>query len=119
VLQGGSLEPHEALSRRGGKPSFLGERMMYERDEPQSAPIGQNRLFKIGERETVDDGHGAVSGFGQRRFTVIRGKLDDLHRVPAGPQAVDGVTVVKITAGQLTEPTRDDKGELAHSSAAS
>jgi hypothetical protein len=42
-----------------------------------------------------------------------------LYRVPAGPQAVDDVTVVKITTGQLIEPARDDKDELGHSSAAS
>ena len=40
ALQRGSLEPNEALSRRAGKPGFLSERMVDERDEPQSAPLG-------------------------------------------------------------------------------
>jgi hypothetical protein len=77
------------------------------------------RLFEMGEREAVDYRRGAVGKFGQRRFTIIGGKLDNLYRMPAGPQAVDDVTVVKITAGQLIEAPRDDKGELGHSSAAS
>jgi hypothetical protein len=93
--------------------------MVDQRDEPQSAPLGYDRLFEIGEREAVDYRRGAVGKFGQRRFTIIGAKLDDLYRVPAGPQAVDDVTVVKIPTGQLIEPARDDKGELGHSSAAS
>jgi hypothetical protein len=118
-LQRGRLESREALRRRVGKPGFLGERMVYKRDEPQSAPVSQDRLFEIGEPEAVDYRRGAVGKFAQRHCTIIRAELDDLYRVPAGPQAVDDVTVVKITTGQLVEPARDDKDKLGHSSAAS
>ena len=99
VLQRGSLEPNEALCRRGGKPSFLGEWMVDDPDEPQSAPMGEDRLFEIGEREAVDYRRGIVGESGQCGSTIIGGKLDDLHRVPAGPQAVDDVPIVKITTG--------------------
>ena len=118
-MQRASLEPSEALRRRAGKPGFLSQRMVDQRDEPQSAPVVVDRLLEIGERETIDYRRGAVGKFGQRRFTIIGAQLDDLYRVPAGPQAVDDVTVVKITAGQLIEPAWDDKDELGHSSAAS
>jgi len=84
-----------------------------------AAMLFYDRLFEIGEREAVDYRRGAVGKFGQRRFTIIRGKLDDLYNASAGPQAIDNVTVVQITAGQLIEPARDDKDELGHSSAAS
>jgi hypothetical protein len=93
--------------------------MVDERDKAQSAPVGQDRLFEIGEREAVDYGRGAVGKLGQRRCTIIGRKLDNLYRMPAGPQPIDDVAVVKITAGQLIEPARDDKDELGHSSAAS
>jgi hypothetical protein len=119
AVQRGSLEPNEAFRRRAGKPGFLGEWMVHERDEPQSAPVRYDRLFEIREREAVDYRRGAVGKFGQGRFTIIRAKLDDLYHVPARPQAVDDVTVVKITAGQLIEPARDDKDQFPHSSAAS
>jgi hypothetical protein len=99
VLHRGSLEPNEALSCRGGKPSFLGERMVDDPDEAQSAPMGEDRLFEIGERKAVDYRRGIVGESGQGRFTIIGSKLDDLHRVPAGPQAVDDVPIVKITTG--------------------
>jgi hypothetical protein len=118
-LQRGTLEPNEALYRGVGKPGFLSERMVDERDEAQPAAVGFDRLVEIGEREAVDYRGGAVGKFGQRRFTIIWGKLDDFYCVPAGPQGVDDMTVVKITAGQLIEPARDDKGELGHSSGAS
>jgi hypothetical protein len=61
--------------------------------------MGEDRLFEIGEREAVDYRRGIVGESGQGRFTIIGGKLDDLHRVPAGSQAVDDVPVVKITTG--------------------
>jgi hypothetical protein len=118
-LQRDRLKSNEALRRSAGKPGFLSQRMVDQRDEPQSAPLGYDRLFEIGEREAVDYRRGAVGKFGQRRFTIIRGKLDKLYNASAGPQAIDDVTVVQITAGQLIEPARDNKDELGHSSAAS
>ena len=41
--QHGSLDPPKALRRRAGKPGFLSERMVDERDEALSAPVGQDR----------------------------------------------------------------------------
>jgi hypothetical protein len=68
--------------------------MVHERNEAQSAPVGQDRLFEIGERKAVDYRRGAVGEFGQWCLTITGGKLDDLYCVPTGPQAIDDVTVV-------------------------
>jgi hypothetical protein len=119
AAQRGSLEPDQAFRRGSGKSGFLGERMVDECDEPQAAPMGRDRRFEIGKRETVNYCRCAVGESRQCRCPIIRGKLDHFYCVPAGPQTHDDVTVVKIPTGQLIEPARDDKDELGHSSAAS
>jgi len=92
---------------------------MNEGDEAQSAPVGHYSLFEIGQREAVDYHRDTVGKFGQQGCVIVRDKLDDPYGAPAGPQTLDDVAIVKVAAGKLVEPARDDKAELAHPSGAS
>ncbi len=76
-------------------------------------------LLESGKGEAVDNRRSPIGKRGKRRTVRLGRKLDDLYRAPMGAQALDNVTVVKISAGELIETAWDDENEFGHPSGAS
>jgi hypothetical protein len=93
--------------------------MMDEGDEPQATSLRYDHAFEAAKGKTVHDHNGLVGKGGKGRTIRLRRKLDHPYRAPSGGQALDDVTVVEISAGELVERARDDEYQFVHPSGAS
>jgi hypothetical protein len=107
--QNSALECGEPGGPSWRESGLLGQRMVDESDEPQTAGVRLDRRFETGQGEAVDNRRRPIVKGGEHIPVDARRQLDKPDGALPGPKAFDDMAVVQISTGQLIEPAENDE----------